>query len=229
MKIILFDIDETLLSCRESIGYGSAIMFKKVFNIDASETSINNVGKTEKGIIEEVVKLINRYPEHYEVEVPNQAYQVYAEAVESFLKTNPPKVLPGVIELLENLAYLDNVLLGLLTGNSRLRSEVKLKAAKLDKYFRDKNNLIRGAFGDISNKRSDLINEAKEKYGEGSYVIIDDSLIAAKMAKENNIPTILVATGHATQEELSKYSEFVFKDFGENRWKKVIEIINQIN
>lgn len=229
MKIVLFDIDETLLSCTESIVYGSKVMFKKVFNIDANETLINNVGKTEKGIIEEVIRLVKHYPENYTVDVPNKAYQVYAEAVASFLKTNPPKVLPGIIELLENLALLDDVLLGLLTGNSRLRSEVKLKTAKLDKYFKDKNNLIRGAFGDISNKRSDLIIEAKEKYGEGTYVIIDDSLIAAKMAKENNIPAILVATGHATQEELSKYSEFVFKDFGENRWKEVIEIINQIN
>lgn len=48
------------------------------------------------------------------------------------------------------------------------------------------------------------------------------------MVVENNIPAILVATGRATEEELKQYSNYVFKDFGENRWQEVIKIINSI-
>lgn len=224
-KIILFDIDETLLSCGEANIAGSRVMFKRIFDIDASEESIKHTGKTEKAIIEEVVRLCKNYPFDQAVDIPNKAFQVWAEEVAVYLKTHPPKILPGVVNLLENLLNLENTLLGILTGNSRLRADIKLKAAGLDKFFRDQKGILRGAFGDISNKRSDLIFEAKEKYGEGTYILIDDSLIAAKMAKENNIPSILVATGHASEEQLKQYSEFVFKDFGENRWKEAIKMI----
>ena len=56
MKIILFDIDETLLSCKEEANSkGSRKMFNRVFQIDTDEEVINHSGKTEKAIIEEYI------------------------------------------------------------------------------------------------------------------------------------------------------------------------------
>lgn len=225
-KVVLFDIDETLLSCDVEINVnGSKKVFKQVFGIDAHQDMIFNAGKTEKCVIEEVVKLVKKYPEDQDIEIPNIAYKIWAQSTEEELKSQPPIILPGVINLLEELSKDSKIVTGLLTGNSRLRAAAKMKAAKLAKYFLDKNRVLRGAFGDVSNKRIDLIPEAKEKFGQGVYIIVDDSLVAAKMTKDASIPAILVATGQASMEELRQYSKFVFSDFGENRWKDVIKII----
>lgn len=226
MKIVLFDIDETLLTCpNKTNAQASEVMFKRIFNIDASENSINHTGKTQRGIIEEVVRKFKNLPPDQEVEVPNEAFQIWGETQTELLKKSPAIVLPGIRELLANLAKDSNIIMGILTGNCRFRTNAKLSNAGLKDYFLDNEGLIRGAFGDISNKRSDLIEEAKNKLGQGDYIIIDDSIIAGKMAQEKNIPAILVATGKATKEELKQYSKYVFKDFGENKWQEVIKII----
>ena len=76
MVHVLIDIDETILSVPEGINAkASAVMFKQVFGIDAHEELIDNVGKTEMGIIQEVlekVKSKRRTPEQETslVEVP---------------------------------------------------------------------------------------------------------------------------------------------------------------
>lgn len=226
MKIILFDIDETLLSCgKEANDRCSEMMFKTVFNIKASEDDINHEGKTAKGIIEEVVRFVRKLDNNQEVEIPNQAYQVWADSLKGLIKDYSPLILPGIRNLLEVLSKDKDFVLGLLTGNSRLQSKTKLTAVDLDHFFSNDEGVLLGVFGDISSRRSDLILEAKEKFGEGSYIIIDDSIVAGKMVKENNIPAILVATGRATEAELKQYSNYVFKDFGENRWQEVIKII----
>lgn len=230
MKIILFDIDETLLSCKgDANAKGSEKMFKEVFNIIANEEMVNHTGNTEKANIEKIIRLVKRLKPYEEVEIPNKAYQVWAEGTGEVLEKYPPIVLPGIKELLESFSKNPNIIIGLLTGNSRLRSEVKLKAAGLDNFFMTEKKVLAGVFGDISNRRADLIPEAKAKYGEGIYIVIDDSIVAGKMTKESNTPAILVATGRATEEELKQYSNYVFKDFGENRWQEVIKIIEDIS
>lgn len=229
MKIILFDIDETILSCQgDANNKGSEKMFKEVFGVEANEEMINHTGNTEKANIETVIRLVKRLNPKQEVEIPNRAYQVWAEGTGEVLKKYPALVLPGIKDLLKSLSQNPNLILGILTGNSRLRAEVKLKAAGLDSFFMTDEGVLAGAFGDISNKRSDLIPEAKEKYGAGTYIIIDDSIVAAKMAKENNLLAILVATGKATVEELKTYSKYVFPDFGENRWQEAVKIISNL-
>ena len=226
MKIVLFDIDDTLVSCNHVNSKSSEVMFKKVFNINASEDQIDKWGKTEKGIIEEVLSLYGKFDKN--IDIPNQAYLSWAKAAAEMLNADPPKVLPGIKELLAELSQNPEILIVLLTGNSRLRAEAKLKSVGLDKYFLNSGGILNGVFGDISSKRSDLIPNAKGKFGNGVYILIDDSLVAAKAAKENNIKSILVATGNAPLEKLKEYTPFIFENFGEGRWKKAIEIINKL-
>lgn len=230
MKIILFDIDATLLNCGKEINDKcSEMMFKTVFNINASEDDINHSGKTAKGVIEEVIRFVKKLNDNQEIEIPNRAYQVWADSLKELIKDSPPQILPGIRDLLENLSKNKNFVLGLLTGNSRIQSKVKLTSVGLDHFFLNDEGVLLGAFGDISSERSDLILEAKEKFGEGTYIIIDDSIVGGKMAKEKNILSILMATGNASVEELKQYSNYVFQDFGDNRLQEVINIINTIS
>src|SRR5258708_18518947 len=100
MKILLFDIDETLLVCDEANIKSSRKMFDKVFHINTDEKSIVTAGKTEKGIIEEVIRKAKGLSESSEIDIPNQAYLIWSQEASVFLKKYPPQILPGIVELL---------------------------------------------------------------------------------------------------------------------------------
>ena len=107
-------------------------------------------------------------------------------------------VLPGILELLKTISKNPKIKLELLTGNSIYRAEEKLKSAMLDNFFRDpQTNKLNGAFGNMAEKRDKLFDIAKQEATTGDkFIIIDDSIIGAKMAKLHNLPIILVATGN---------------------------------
>lgn len=232
---VLFDIDETLLSVPKNINdKTSSAMFKKVFGVEAHEEMINNVGKTEEGIIKEILEKVgyksaSTEQEQAFFEVPEEAYKVWAQTTAQELKLHPVRILPGVEELLKALSKNLSVKLGLLTGNNPYRAEEKLKAAKLDSYFRDSNGKLIGAFGDIADKREKLFDIVKRQATDGDkFIIVDDSLIGAKMAQTHEIPMIMVATGKATENELRSFTPNVFSDFGENRWQEAVSIIEKL-
>jgi len=223
MLHVLVDIDETMLSVPKGINAkASSIMFKKVFGVDAHEEMIDNVGKTEMGIIQEVLEKIG-----LKKDVPTKAYTVWGQATADQLQEHQPKILDGIPELLNELSHNPQIRLGLLTGNSTARTEAKLRATRLDSFFRDsKTHQLIGVFGEMAPKRDQLFDLIKEQSTpEDRFVIIDDSLIAARMAQKHIIPIILVATGSATEDQLRPYTSHVFPNFGENRWKEAALII----
>jgi|SRR3989344_4233604 len=233
MLHVLIDIDETILSVPEGINAkASSVMFKKVFGIDANEEMINNVGKTEMGIIQEVlgkVGSVTSSPEHKSqaVDIPEDAYQAWGQSTSQELVGHPARVLPGIPELLTELSKEPNVKLGLLTGNSTQRAEAKLKSAGLDKFFRDpETHQLIGVFGQMAPKRDQLFDIVKQQATpQDHFLIIDDSLIGARMAQAHNIPIVMVATGKATEGELRPFTPHVFPNFGENRWKQAASLI----
>lgn len=233
---VLIDIDETMLSVPKGINAkASSVMFKKVFGVDAHEELIENVGKTEMGIIQEVLEKVG-YRKRVEqesspLELPEEAYKVWAQATSQELQDHPPRVLPGIVELLTALAKNPNVKLGLLSGNSVDRAEAKLKSVQLDGFFRDpKTNQFNGVFGDMAPKRDQLFDIVKRQVTpEDHFVLIDDSLIGAKMAQQHNISVIMVATGKATEEQLKAFTPHVFSDFGNDRWQQAALLVESIN
>lgn len=222
----LFDIDETLLSVPRGLNaLSSTHMFQQVFGVDANEDLIDNVGKTEQGIIKEVLNKLGK-----ESIIPDEAYQVWAESIGKELKKRPAQVLPGIIELLTSLSKNPTVMLEFLTGNSPWRSEEKLKSAKLYNFFKDsKTGRLQGAFGNMAEKRYQLFDIIKNQATpKDHFIIIDDSILGAQLAQEHGIPIILVATGKAHKEHLAKFSSYVFQDFGDNRWQEAVHIIESV-
>jgi phosphoglycolate phosphatase-like HAD superfamily hydrolase len=227
MIYALFDIDNTLVYIEDGVDEDSSrIMFKKIFKVDADESFVETYSKTEQCIISDVLKKVGQ-PQKI---IPNEAYQAWGEALVQILISRPARVLPGIIELLSDLSKNKNVKLNLLTGNSVPRSESKLKSAQLDDFFRNKQTgRLEGIFGEISKVRGDLLKFFRLQLNpDDKVIIIDDSLLGAKMSKEQNVPIISVATGKIKEEELRSYTPFVFLNFAENRWKKAVEIITSI-
>lgn len=233
---VLVDIDETAVSLQEgSNRRSSAVMFKDVFKIDADEELIDNFGKTEMGIIQEVLRKVGTSQAKTErepsiVEIPEEAYIVWAQATAQELKDHPARILPGIPELLNALSKNPKVKLGLLSGNNQWRAEEKLKAAGLDTFFRDPvTGQLNGVFGNMAERRDQLFEIIKKQASaEDRFVIVDDSLIGAKMAQEHNVPLIGVATGKASEEQLRVFTPHVFPDFGENRWQQAVSLIEAI-
>lgn len=230
---VLVDIDETMLSVPEGINAkASSLMFKKVFGIDAHEELIDNIGKTEMGIIQEVLEKVGTNQrvtkqEPSVIEVPDEAYKVWAQATGQELKDHPVRVLPGIPEFLIALSKNPKVKLGLLSGNSPYRAEEKLKSAHLDTFFREPDTQqLNGVFGNLVARRDQLFDIIKQQTtAEDRFVIIDDSLIGARVAQVHNLPMIMVATGKATEEQLRSFTPYVFPDFGENRWQQAVSLI----
>ena len=231
---VLVDIDETLLSVPEGINAkASLLMFKRVFGVDAHEEMIDNSGKTEMGIIQEVLnkvegkqRIVEQEPPSI-FEVPEKAYRVWAQATRQELKDHQARILPGIPELLTALSKNSKIKLGLLSGNSIWRAEEKLKSVGLDKFFRNPDTRqLNGVFGNTAPRRDQLFDILKQQAtSEEKFVIIDDSIIGARMAKAHNIPAIMVATGKAKEEQLRFFTPNVFRDFGENRWQRVVSLI----
>ena len=117
-----------------------------------------------------------------------------------------------------------------MTGNSPWRAEAKLQSAHFDSYFKDPDTkVLSGVFGDMTAKRDELFDLIKQKaQPNDTFVIVDDSLIGAKMAKKHGAHMIMVATGKATGEELRAYTPNVFPDFGEERWKSAVSLIERL-
>lgn len=223
---ILMDIDETMVSVPPGINaLSSKKMFKKVFRVDAHEEMINNVGKTEMSIIPEVLEKVGVKIE----EVPNEAYSVWAQYLKEELLINPVRILPGIPEFLQALSAMPQIRLRLLTGNAPLRAMEKIASGGLDTFFLKSDKSLDGVFGNEAPKRNMLFDILKNKSKkDDKFVIIDDSLLGAEMGKKYSIPMILIATGKATEQELKKYTNNVFPDLGESRWKEAISFIKTL-
>jgi phosphoglycolate phosphatase-like HAD superfamily hydrolase len=241
--LTLWDIDKTLLTQEGSAvptGYktydeaASARMFKEVFGVEAHEGNIKNQGKTEKQIITEVMALVAPDVELTD-ELLAQAFMSWAHHLEEILQRVETLILPGIEEMLAVLSDIPEIKLSLLTGNSPHRSMVKLEQAGLSRYFVDKEKAtletstpaLHGAFGSMAPNRPALLEHARQNIAEPNQkiVIIDDSLIGAEMARNQGVPAIMVGTGGMSLDTLREHTEHVFPDFGEERWRHVVELL----
>lgn len=198
-KVVLFDIDWTLVkggtgpvfidSFRKALKNVLGIILEKDFDITPHEgkVSIQFVRDlaVERGIALDVAN--NKASELMQL---SEDY-VMKKSGGLFINT-----LPGTKEILEELKN-KGFLLGLLTGNTKKVSELKLKKANLYKYFSF------GAYGDESFKRTELVEMARKRAEEvsGRHITKDDIFLIGdsprdiQCGKEAGVKTIAVSTG----------------------------------
>ena len=107
------------------------------------------------------------------------------------------ELLPGVRDLLERLSRMDNVRLGLLTGNVEAGARLKLAPHDLNRYF------PHGSFGSDAIDRNQLPPIALERatahegypFTFGQTLIIGDSHRDIACARAWGISALAVATG----------------------------------
>jgi len=123
-------------------------------------------------------------------------------------------VLPGVREIVTNLAQSDGIVQTVVTGNIRANAEVKLGALALRSWF----DLDVGGYGSDGDQRSRLvelaITRAASKYGaaysRATTVVIGDTPRDIQAGRDNDVRVLAVATGdHSAAELRDAGAEFV--------------------
>ena len=111
--------------------------------------------------------------------------------------------MPGVETTLRHLKD-QGALLGVATGNLEVIGWLKIEAAGLKEWFRF------GGFSDNYHIRADMIGHAAALASriagpQATVCVVGDTPWDISAAKANSLPTIAVATGHYTFEELMQH------------------------
>ncbi len=117
MKVLLFDIDATLILTGGAGLRALDRAFTKLFRVDSAMAGIAPHGKTDPAIIREIFR--NRFENETATEpVIATILKAYVEFLREEVEvTNSYTILPGILEILDEMSGRADVLLGLATGN----------------------------------------------------------------------------------------------------------------
>jgi phosphoglycolate phosphatase-like HAD superfamily hydrolase len=220
MRLLLFDVDGTLVLTGGAAVRAMNDAFEEVFDVRGAFDHVPMPGRTDGAILADAfARAVMRSPALADTSSPSGVRPVdgaiarYKEAyfrrfAEEILKPAPVDparparhrfkgVLPGVREVLEALDERPDVFLGLLTGNYEQGARIKLEHFGLWRYFRC------GAYGDDSLDRHALVPIAVARSrGAGcppveprDVVIIGDTPLDVACARDAGVSCLAVATG----------------------------------
>lgn len=202
-RLVLFDIDGTLLSAGRAARESVLTALREVYGWAGSADSHDFSGKTDPQIIRELI-LESVGDEQCEALLA-RALEVYLSELSSRLTPEAVVAKPGVSAVLERLAATPGVTLALLTGNLEPGARIKLEPPGFNSYFPF------GAFGSDSADRYQLpaiaVTRAEERTGVRfsgkSIVVIGDSVHDVGCGRSLGVRTIAVATGPTRAERLA--------------------------
>jgi len=203
IKLILFDIDGTLVLTGGAGGRAMAIAIAEVFGIRDGFENIPMNGRTDTWIINQVTA---RHGIDNDAASMQRFHDVYIQHLTREVTLPGPRkgIMPGVRPLLDSLATRSDACSALLTGNLQAGARVKLEYFDLWKYF------TCGAYGDNAPERNKLLGVALQQYeasGGGrippsDVVIIGDTPLDVAVAIAGGARSVAVATGSHTVDEL---------------------------
>jgi phosphoglycolate phosphatase len=132
-KLLLFDIDGTLLRAENAAHLAIDRSFQDIFGNDRATKDISFFGRTDPELFQDAaVKILGR-------RMDNEEYTALVKLYLTFLPEELERctfhLMPGVEELLLELSAREEVLLGLQTGNLEPSAYMKLKRGNIDHFF----------------------------------------------------------------------------------------------
>ncbi len=228
MKLVIFDLDQTLVDLISVHDATVQELFKSYFGIDASLREIDFAGRSLTENLAELAKLKGIAHDEF-LKKSKSLLESYEKIFQAKIPTTAPNyILPGVIPLLDELSKTRNLVV-LYTGDSPGVTQRVLQATGLDKYLKF------SVYGTEASNRIELAQMAIEKAEQLSghlfegkdVVIVGDSVRDLECGKQLNAITIAVATGFHSEEELaSKKPDYLFKNLED--YRQVLKIIDEI-
>jgi phosphoglycolate phosphatase len=206
-RAYLFDIDGTLLRHRDRIHVDA--FFQGVREVMGRELDLEGVtlaGNTDPGILRDAFRLAS---------IEDSVWRPHREDVLRAMRVHVAErrgemlwsIMPGVEAMLAHLAS-RGALLGVATGNLEEIGWIKIENAGLRSWFQF------GGFCDRFEAREDMIAHAAEqargilRSREGSadaVCVIGDTPRDIEAARANGLPTIAVATGRYSFDQLMEH------------------------
>lgn len=215
-RLVLFDIDGTLLSAGRAARESVLAALREVYGWTGSPSSDRHdfSGKTDPQIIRELI-LESVGDERCEAQL-ERALDRYLSELRARLTPETVIPKPGIPELLERLSREPGVTLALLTGNLEPGARLKLEPPGFNRYFSF------GAFGSDSADRYELpaiaVERARASTGREfkgkSIVIVGDSVHDVACGRSLGVRSVAVATGPTPSDRLeSERPDALLKDF----------------
>ncbi len=225
-KLIIFDIDGTLMLSGPVIRQIFGAAFGKACGKPAVLDGIPFAGKTDRGIFRMVLS-ISGVEGDFEAMFSSFVKEFLRELRQVYPRARGPHLMPGIRDLLDSLEERDGVALALGTGNIQESASIKIGRFDLMKYFPV------GGFGDRCETRAEVFREAIRKAGEqyhwdespGKTWVVGDTPADIQAARECGIRVLAVATGPHSVEELERLSpDAVLPDL--RNTAEVVSILN---
>lgn len=203
-RLVLFDIDGTLLSTNGRAGEALGRALEETFGTAGPIAGYSFAGKTDPQIAYELLGLAG-IPREDVAPRLGAAFDRYCGHLERALDAETARVLPGVREVLAAIEAREDTALGLLTGNIRAGAEIKLAAAGLAGRF------AIGAFGSDHEDRNRLVAVARmramarwgDPFAGTRTVVVGDAEADVRCARAGGALAIAVASSKTPREALA--------------------------
>jgi phosphoglycolate phosphatase len=203
-KLVLWDIDHTLIETRGLGGQLARVAFHEITGTQPEEMA-DATGKTERVILAETllahgIQPTEEHQERYAIALPEQ----YRRNVNELKQTG--RAIPGAAEAIAALHRVPDIIQTVLTGNYRAVAAIKLAAFNLDDLL----DLEVGAYADDGADRAALVpitqQRASAKYqrrfSRANTVIIGDTIHDVAAAHNGGAGVVAVANGSHDAEQL---------------------------
>jgi phosphoglycolate phosphatase len=223
-RIILFDIDGTLV-------WGGPAKFafvdamKETYGTPGDFERVSFAGKTDPQIARELLLAVGLGHDEID-EGLSDLWNRYLGHLEDRLPSDPVRVLPGVYDLLDALSTLEDIGVGLLTGNIAGGARLKLASGGLWGRFSF------GSYGSDHEERDELpaiaVDRARELWGEAvtpdRAIVVGDTPRDIACGKAGGTRTVAVATGSFSVTDLrASEPDHVLTDLSDT--DRVVELL----
>jgi phosphoglycolate phosphatase len=203
LRLVLFDIDGTLLTARRVFRAALGEALRACFGTEGPIESFEFSGKTDPQIVRELMRGAGLDERRIDSGLAD-ALGAYEARLLSRLDGDAVSLKPGVIPLLERLAADDRGRLALLTGNLEPCAWAKLELAGIRAFF------AFGAFGSDDEDRYNLAKIALERgrrhlgypFRGNDLVIVGDSVHDVRCGRSIGVRAVAVATGATGRDRL---------------------------
>ena len=204
-RLVLFDIDGTLISTNGDGVRAMMEAYASIWNCDPESVEYSMSGKTEYQISHELLGLLGFSETEVNAGLP-EFFRRYPKALHRHLSPQRTRVYPGVAQLVAELAADPGVVLGLLTGNCEEAARIKMEVAGLRGF-------AVGAYGEHHAERAELpalaIAAAEAatgiRFSGREVLLIGDTPNDIRAARLSGARSMAVATGRFTVAELAAH------------------------